>query len=91
MLKWFCFKSWAFAAETTRFSLVLSKGTTDVSFHLYPVQRISGVFFVGAGGASSQAAAGGGGVWQELQDGEGRPYYYNTQTGVSQWEKPESM
>lgn len=27
-------------------------------------------------------------VWQELHDPEGRPYYYNTQTGVSQWEKP---
>eukprot|EP00803_Ostreobium_quekettii_P001478 evm.model.scf_100EXC.9 EVM.evm.TU.scf_100EXC.9 scf_100EXC:61527-62924(+) len=26
--------------------------------------------------------------WQELQDTENRPYYFNTRTGVSQWEKP---
>mmetsp|Transcript_27117 Transcript_27117/g.37424 ORF Transcript_27117/g.37424 Transcript_27117/m.37424 type:complete len:503 (+) Transcript_27117:130-1638(+) len=30
-------------------------------------------------------------AWQALQDGEGRTYYYNSQTGVSQWEKPEGM
>ncbi|KAK9815352.1 hypothetical protein WJX72_002168 [[Myrmecia] bisecta] len=45
--------------------------------------------------ASAQAApqqpSSGSGVWQELQDGEGRSYYYNTQTGVSQWEKPADM
>jgi len=29
--------------------------------------------------------------WQALQDGEGRTYYYNSQTGVSQWEKPEGL
>jgi far upstream element-binding protein len=29
--------------------------------------------------------------WQELTDNEGRPYYYNSQTGVSQWEKPADM
>ena len=45
------------------------------------------------GGAASGGAAsgGGGGTWQELHDGEGRPYYYNTQSGVSQWEKPADM
>ncbi|KAK9831540.1 hypothetical protein WJX81_007383 [Elliptochloris bilobata] len=45
------------------------------------------------GAASGGAASGGGGgsTWQEVHDGEGRPYYYNTQSGVSQWEKPADM
>ena len=44
------------------------------------------------GGYGGQAGgAGGGSVWSEMHDGEGRPYYYNTQTGVSQWEKPADM
>jgi far upstream element-binding protein len=30
-------------------------------------------------------------VWSAMQDDQGRTYYYNTQTGVSQWEKPEGM
>ncbi|KXZ45354.1 hypothetical protein GPECTOR_55g260 [Gonium pectorale] len=30
-------------------------------------------------------------VWQALQDDQARTYYYNTQTGVSQWEKPADM
>ncbi|GLC41028.1 hypothetical protein PLESTF_001072600 [Pleodorina starrii] len=29
--------------------------------------------------------------WQVLQDDQGRSYYYNPQTGVSQWEKPADM
>lgn len=29
-----------------------------------------------------------GGAWQELHDDQGRPYYYNAGTGVTQWEKP---
>nr|BCL66124.1 C1, subunit of the circadian RNA-binding protein CHLAMY1 [Volvox africanus] len=29
--------------------------------------------------------------WQVLQDDQGRNYYYNSQTGVSQWEKPADM
>lgn len=33
----------------------------------------------------------GGASWQELHDQQGRPYYYNSQTGVSQWEKPAEM
>jgi far upstream element-binding protein len=47
----------------------------------------------GGYGAAAPAAAGGGGgsVWQELQDEQGRTYYYNSQTGVSQWEKPPDM
>ena len=46
----------------------------------------------GYGGAAPAAAGGGGAsVWQELQDEQGRSYYYNAQTGVSQWEKPPDM
>eukprot|EP00884_Botryococcus_braunii_P023070 jgi/Botrbrau1/9447/Bobra.0252s0069.2 len=46
--------------------------------------------------AASQAAYGAqygapASPWQELQDGEGRTYYYNTTTGVSQWEKPPEL
>eukprot|EP00959_Pyramimonas_sp_CCMP1952_P314204 6577353-Pyramimonas_sp.AAC.2 len=40
---------------------------------------------------ASAASAGDASAWQALQDGEGRTYYYNSQTGVSQWEKPEGM
>lgn len=48
--------------------------------------------YSGASGGSSQPAGGSvSSVWQELHDNEGRPYYYNTQTGVSQWEKPQEM
>lgn len=42
----------------------------------------------GAAGAPAAAGGGGASVWQELQDDQGRTYYYNSQTGVSQWEKP---
>lgn len=40
---------------------------------------------------SPQPAAGGGGQWQELSDNEGRSYYYNQVTGVSQWDRPADM
>ncbi|KAK9837727.1 hypothetical protein WJX74_003859 [Apatococcus lobatus] len=30
-------------------------------------------------------------AWQELADDQGRTYYYNSQTGVSQWDKPAEM
>ncbi|EIE27476.1 hypothetical protein COCSUDRAFT_64249 [Coccomyxa subellipsoidea C-169] len=59
------------------------------------------------GAAGGQGAAGGGsggsGTWQarlcliiawcmqELQDDQGRAYYYNTTTGASQWEKPAEL
>nr|BBC28431.1 C1, subunit of the circadian RNA-binding protein CHLAMY1 [Yamagishiella unicocca] len=41
-------------------------------------------------GTPSQAAAAGT-SWQALQDEQGRTYYYNSQTGVSQWEKPTEL
>lgn len=47
-----------------------------------------------AGAAAGGAAAGGASgssVWQAIPDDQGRTYYYNTQTGVSQWEKPADM
>lgn len=50
----------------------------------------------GAGGYGQQPAQpaaqpAGGGQWQELQDNEGRSYYYNQITGVSQWDRPADM
>ena len=34
---------------------------------------------------------GGGGAWQEYHDEQGRAYYYNATTGVTQWEKPADL
>jgi len=31
------------------------------------------------------------GPWQELRDNEGRAYYYNSQSGTTQWEKPREF
>ena len=50
----------------------------------------------GAGGYSAgygqeTAAPGAGGQWIEYRDDQNRPYYYNTATGVTQWEKPPGM
>nr|ADI46928.1 CRB1m [Volvox carteri f. nagariensis] len=41
--------------------------------------------------APAQQLASLGSIWQVLQDDQGRSYYYNTQTGVSQWEKPVDL
>lgn len=41
-----------------------------------------------AGAAAAAPAAGGGGAWQEYKDDQGRAYYYNATTNVTQWEKP---
>ncbi|KAA6420677.1 MAG: hypothetical protein FRX49_09469 [Trebouxia sp. A1-2] len=45
----------------------------------------------GAQPSAQPAAGGGGGQWSELQDNEGRSYYYNQVTGVSQWDRPADM
>ena len=45
-------------------------------------------------GGYAQAPPGGpvgGGTWVEYKDDSGRPYYYNTQSGVTQWDKPAGM
>ena len=42
----------------------------------------------GMGGGMGGAPGGSSGLWQELHDDQGRPYYYNSQTQVTQWEKP---
>ena len=45
-------------------------------------------------GGYNQAPPGGavgGGTWVEYKDDTGRPYYYNTQSGVTQWDKPAGM
>ncbi len=44
----------------------------------------------GAYGAPQQAPAAAS-PWQELRDDQGRTYYYNSTTGVSQWERPAGM
>ncbi|KAL0037800.1 hypothetical protein WJX77_012473 [Trebouxia sp. C0004] len=45
----------------------------------------------GAQPSAQPAAGGGGSQWSELQDNEGRSYYYNQVTGVSQWDRPADM
>ena len=47
----------------------------------------------GGGGGYNQGppGGGGGGTWVEYKDDTGRPYYYNTQSGVTQWDKPAGM
>jgi pre-mRNA-processing factor 40 len=30
-------------------------------------------------------------LWQEARNAEGRPYYYNVQTKVTQWTKPQEL
>jgi len=39
----------------------------------------------------NMAAPAAGGQWIEYRDDQNRPYYYNTVTGVTQWEKPPEM
>jgi far upstream element-binding protein len=61
----------------------------------YPADPYAAAQQFGAGGGAGSAAAaaapapgGGGGAWQEFKDDQGRAYYYNATTGVTQWEKP---
>ena len=39
--------------------------------------------------ASTVVAAGG--AWHQMQDGAGRTYYWNADTGVTQWEPPREL
>jgi hypothetical protein len=41
--------------------------------------------------AAPAAAPPAAGQWIEYRDDQNRPYYYNTVTGVTQWEKPPEM
>ena len=41
--------------------------------------------------AAAPAGAPGGSEWQVLYDPQQRPYYYNSTTRQSQWEKPAGM
>lgn len=52
-----------------------------------------GGFGGGAPGASAPGVAppGGASQWQELHDDQGRPYYYNAVSGVTQWERPADL
>jgi far upstream element-binding protein len=45
----------------------------------------------GAAAAPGGYAAAPSGQWIEYRDDQNRPYYYNTTTGVTQWEKPPDM
>jgi len=42
-------------------------------------------------GYAAPPAAGGGSEWAEYKMPDGTPYWYNSTTGVSQWEKPPGM
>eukprot|EP00798_Chlamydomonas_sp_ICE-L_P009524 gene9524-12463_t len=53
----------------------------------YQAQSQAPVNPYGAAPAAPVAAS----PWQELRDDQSRAYYYNSQTGVSQWEKPAEM
>jgi far upstream element-binding protein len=49
---------------------------------------------VGGGGVPAVGPAttvGGGSAWQEYKDDQGRSYYYNAATNVTQWEKPADL
>ncbi|GBF99605.1 hypothetical protein Rsub_12069 [Raphidocelis subcapitata] len=60
----------------------------------YDASAYGGAAAAGGGGAApggGAAGAAGSSVWQAIPDDQGRTYYYNTQTGLSQWEKPAEM
>jgi len=57
----------------------------------YSANSYAGGYNQAAGGAAARPAPAAASVWQEFHDSEGRPFYYNSQTGASQWEKPADL
>ena len=79
----------AAAADTSRDCLTANIDAADaVGYPEYAAPRAAGAMesalHHGAGGAPAWAAAG----WQQRNDAQGRVYYFNPHTNVSQWEVP---
>lgn len=56
-------------------------------FHLYPPDEIQSSTTMNP----MNGIPGGAPLWQEARNAEGRVYYYNVQTKVTQWAKPVEL